>query len=82
MSQPPQEPNPLYQFLRDLANCMSRILHANGFGRVGIAIEVVGNRRGKKKFALILEGQPSYRYVFDIQHFYDLIDNWKSKEDS
>ncbi len=61
---------------------MSRIIYATGFGKVGIVIEIVGNRRGKKKFALILEGQPSQRYVFDIQQFNDLIDALKAKEDS
>ncbi|MBD2775616.1 hypothetical protein [Iningainema tapete] len=76
-----QEPNELYQFLIDFENSLTKIIDATGFGRVGIVVETIRNRKGAKKFALILEGQPSYRYVFNIEQFYDFRD-WKLKKDS
>jgi hypothetical protein len=81
----PQEPNPLYVFISDFDNCLTRIIEANGFGKFGISIEIAGNKKGEKKFALILEGQPSSRYVFNIEHFNqfsELIKDWKSKGNS
>ncbi len=79
----PQELNPLYQFLNDFEDCLTRIVKANGFGRVGIVIEMTRNKKGQeKKFALTLEGQPSYRYVFNQEQFYELVKTWKSQGDS
>lgn len=81
----PQEPNPLIFFLCDFENGLTRIIEANGFGKFGISIEVARNKKGEKKFALILEGQPSYRYLFNIENvnqFNEFLQDWKSKEDS
>jgi hypothetical protein len=81
----PQEPkqNQFYDFIYDLKSCLTRIIEANGFGKFGISIEVAKNKEGEKKFALILEGQPSSRYIFNIEHFDEFgnfIEDWKNSE--
>ncbi|NJM74070.1 MAG: hypothetical protein HC862_30465 [Scytonema sp. RU_4_4] len=65
-------------FLLSLAEFLERTIHATGFGRSSLVIEVVKNNGGIKKYALTHEGVPSQRYVLNQEQMQNLIEFLKS----